>query len=87
MYLSSVHILEVGKLYHPNKTKWQEGAFYQCAGGEHRLELFFNSPSPKEIKSVKSGTASFGFLVQDELICFLFRFYPDFDWFDSPSFT
>lgn len=79
-----MHVFEVGKIYNPNRTSYREGAFYQCTGGTHWLEKFFSSPTSKEIESIKKGVHQFAFHYEKDVILFLFRFFPSFNWSDSP---
>ncbi|MDI7165914.1 hypothetical protein [Leptospira santarosai] len=79
-----MHVYEVGKLYSPGRTSWPEGNSYQCRSGSHELLLFLKKLGQSEIKSIKNGVASFGFLYEENIIFFLHKFYPDFPWSDCP---
>lgn len=81
-----MHILEVGKLYHPNRTSWPELGEYNCRSGQHELRLFFRNPQPQEIKAVQEKKAEFAFTtLEGGLLFFLFRFGDGvISWSDSP---
>lgn len=64
---------EVGKPY-SNRKQWEEGAEYNFRANIHEICLFFRHPKPVEVQAVKQGEASFGLVVQDDVILLVFRF-------------
>lgn len=67
----------VGHLYNEKRTRWEEGSEYNFRGhpnGIHEIRLFFRQPKPVEVQAVKQGEASFGLVVQGDVILLVFRF-------------
>lgn len=81
-----MHLYEVGKPYSPTRTQWEEGTEYNYRGerrGVHEIRLFFRHPKPIEVQSVKQGEATFGLVVQENLIVLVFKFGA-IPWSDAP---
>lgn len=78
-----MHAYTVGELYNPSRTRWPEVAQYNYRGGEHELILFFNQPSPAEIRDVQKGEAEFRLFVQHDQIILVWRF-GRIPWSDAP---
>lgn len=68
--------LEIGQPY-PNVTPPQNeaGEFLVYDGGLE-LRVFYPQPSSREVEAFRRGTASFALAYRDDLIWFLYRFYP-----------
>lgn len=75
-------IYKVGQPYSPTKRNWPEGVDYNYRAGEHELRLFFRSPNPQEVESVRTGPSQFAFTVLDGIIFFCYRFGPALPWGD-----
>lgn len=81
------HKLEVGKPYHPDRKIWPETPTLDYrAGANPELVLFYDSPSRREVESVKSGAAEFALWTDPEgdLIVFCARFGDSVGWVDAP---
>ncbi len=79
------HRLEVGKPYHPDRKIWPQGPQFNYRGGE--LELFFDQPTPEEVRAVKEGRAEFALYDHDGLIVLYYRFADPrggVPWSDAP---
>lgn len=77
------HLYEVGKLYSPNRTKWDENVEYNYRSGAHELRLFCPSPIAKEIADVQSGQVRLALYPYLDVIFFCFKFGEQ-PWSDSP---
>ena len=53
------HRLEVGKPYHPDRKMWPQTPQFNYRGGECELVLFFDQPTPAEVRAVKEGRSEF----------------------------
>ena len=76
--------LEIGKPFVPGRTEWPEGCEYNYYKSGHDLRLFLGEPSLEEIKSVQSGRAEFGLVVERDLIILLYQFEPGLPWSEAP---
>ncbi len=65
---------EVGSLYKPKKTNYNEGTRFDFLQSGAVLELFYDRPTPGEIQDVTKGRFELGFYEKDEVIFMLFRF-------------
>jgi hypothetical protein len=79
-----MHIYRVGDLYVDNRTHWPECAQYNYRGGEHELILFFDRPTPEEVKTVSKARAEFALFVERSLIVMMYRFGQEVPWSDAP---
>jgi hypothetical protein len=82
-----MHRLEVGKPYNPDRKMWPEGNQFNYRSGELELVLFFDQPTPAEIRAVKTGRADFGLYDADGLVVLCYRFWHDLGgvpWSDAP---
>lgn len=57
------HTLAVGKLYHPGRQQWPEGADYNFRDRGHEFRIFIPNASPAEIAAVHEGRVEFGLIV------------------------
>ncbi|XXX79215.1 hypothetical protein WMF30_10615 [Sorangium sp. So ce134] len=78
------HILSVGQLYHPGRTRWPEAVQYQLRGGTHELVMFWPGLAVRDIAAVRRGPCEFALLVQQPVIWLLYRFDGACDWSDAP---
>lgn len=77
-------IYEVGKLYHPERRSWQEGAQFNLRSGVPELLLFFSRPNFHEILAVKKSDAQFGITKIEDVIFFFYKFGSEIPWSDCP---
>lgn len=80
-----LHHFEVGKLYHPDRTRWPECSQYNYRGGNHDFVLFWRRPSPTEVETWRKGRIEFALLVDGPVI-FLF-FKPEGGQWSDAAFT
>lgn len=83
------HILQVGKLYHPDRVRWPERADFNVRSGAPELRLFVAAPTANETQAVSRGVASFALFVEQPVILFCYQFAvtgqaPAFPWSDAP---
>lgn len=76
-------ILEVGKLYHPDRARWPEGGQFNYRGGQYELLLFYGQPTTREQYDIQRGDYSFAVLVEGDIVIFLYRFGGQ-NWADCP---
>lgn len=67
-------LYEVGKIYHPGKTRWTDGTDFNYRAGALELRMFFSRLTGGDIRAIKSGACSFHLAVIDGVIFFLFQF-------------
>ena len=82
-----MHVLEVGKPYHPDRKIWPQAPQFSYRGGECELVLFFDQPTPAKVAAVKSGRAGFALYDRDGLVVLCHRFvHPKggIPWSDAP---
>lgn len=65
---------EVGKLYDPRRTSWSQGGDFNFRSGELELRLFFARLTEADIAAIRSGPATFGYTVVEDLIFFCYEF-------------
>jgi hypothetical protein len=69
-----LELLMVGKLYHPARHSWPEGADYNFRLGSHELRMFVPRATPKEVAAVDSGPVEFGSMVEPAGLFLIVRF-------------
>lgn len=74
---------EVGKLYHPDVTRWPETAQYNFRNSAHELVLYCAALKRREIEAVKSGPSQFALYVPGPDVLFLLSNFGTL-WFESP---
>lgn len=79
-----LHEYRVGTLYHPGRTSWEERGVYQHRSGAHELVLFFERPTPAEVRAVREGEAAFAVLAELPVLIFCYRFGTALPWSDAP---
>lgn len=79
-----MYLYEVGKLYNPERTRWQECAQYNYRGGQHELIIFYSRPSRQEVQAINKSESEFGLVVEGDVIFFLYRFGSILPWSDAP---
>lgn len=75
--------LEVGQLFEPGKTRYQECIKFECTQSGPMLLMFFDQPSNKEVDYIKSGKFQTKFYEYEEVIFMLFKF-GSLSWIDAP---
>lgn len=80
------HALQVGQPYHPQRTRWPEGAHYAYRAGHHELLLFLDSPTAREIAAVRTGAPQCALYTDDAagLLVLLYQFGASVPWSDAP---
>ena len=81
------HRLEVGKPYHPDRKMWPQTPQFNYRGGELELVLFFDQPTPAEVRAVKEGRSEFALYDHDGLVVLCYRFVDPrggVPWSDAP---
>jgi len=79
-----MHQLQVGQLYHPNRTRWPEVAEFNFDAAGYELRLFMGSPTPAEVDAVRSAPADLALLDLAGSVWLLYRFEPGVPWGDAP---
>jgi len=74
---------EVGKIYHPGKTHWQQGTDFNYRANSLELRMFFSKLTRQDIRAIRDGRCTLAFAVIDDLIWFLFEFGPACPWSDN----
>ena len=71
-------VMQIGGLYSPDRTVWEERAEYNYRASGHELRIFFKNPADHEIAAVQSGTAEFGLYYSNHpsspVLIFLYHF-------------
>lgn len=76
-------LLEVGKLYKEGIYKYQEGIRFDFTNAGADLYIMYNSPTTKEIESIRRGNIEFGIYPSEEVLFMLFKF-GNLQWMDAP---
>lgn len=74
---------EVGKPYHPGKTRWQPGSDFNYRSNTLELRLMFDKLTHSDIRAIRRGPATFAFTVIDDIVFFLFEFGRACPWSDN----
>lgn len=76
----------VGKLYHPNRTRWPQSPQFNFRSGLYELVLFFENATKAEIDAVRRDPAEFALTTtgNPDLLFFLYRFGSRVPWGDAP---
>jgi hypothetical protein len=69
-----MHKLEVGKLYDPRRTVWEERADLNFRSVAHELRLFLGGATRAEVEAVQSGPVLFRFFAEPEGLFLITRF-------------
>lgn len=77
-------IIEVGKPFDPSVSACPEGSYYQFSKGSHKLILFYDCPTQKEINDIRTGKAEFRFVMKEDILFFLHTFGSPVIWSDAP---
>jgi hypothetical protein len=65
---------QVGALYHPLKTRWQDGSDFNYLSGCLELRLFFSNLTASDIRQIQQGACTFHLAIVEETLFFLFQF-------------
>jgi hypothetical protein len=80
--VNRVHLLEVGKLYNPDRTSWPETNQYNFRAGQHELVIFYERPTAEEVEAFSKGETEFAMHFERGVIFFLYKF-GDLAWADA----
>lgn len=75
--------LEVGQLFEPGRTHYDEGTKFEFTQGGPVLFIMFERPTEKEIEAVRAGKFIMKFYEHDNIIFMLFKF-EGVPWIDTP---
>lgn len=75
--------LEVGQLFEPSVTHYNEGVKFDFTQGGPILLIFFEHPTAKEVESIRSGKFTMKFYDTDNIIFMFFKF-GSLNWMDAP---
>jgi len=75
--------LEVGQLFEPGRTHYDEGAKFEFTQGGPVLFIMFERPTEKEVEAVRVGKFIMKFYEHDNIIFMLFKF-EGVPWIDTP---
>jgi hypothetical protein len=75
--------LEVGQLFEPGRTHYDEGVKFEFTQSGPMLLMFFDRPTTKEIESIRVGKFKIGFYDIDNIIFILAKF-EGMKWIDAP---
>lgn len=75
--------MEIGQLYQPEKTSWQEEMTYCFDLRGHTLLLALSGLNETKSKDILTGDAEFAFYEDGPAIFFLFRFGKTIPWTDT----
>lgn len=78
-----MHVLQVGQLYHPGRTRWPESPLLRMTSKGMELALFYSAPTSSEIREVKNGLAQWAWISGQHAGLLLFRFGTQ-PWADTP---
>ncbi|HZK18932.1 MAG TPA: hypothetical protein VFD15_06415 [Clostridia bacterium] len=79
-----MHILEVGKLLIPGKTRYNEGATFEYSELGPVLVFAFGNPAPEEIQAVKKGRVDLALYESPPVLFILHKIQGLEQWSDSP---
>jgi hypothetical protein len=68
------HSLRVGRLYHPRRQHWPQGADFNARQGGHELRIFLADAMAREVEAIRSGPVEFGLLVEPLGLFLIARF-------------
>lgn len=74
---------QVGELFEPGKTHYNESTKFDFTESGPILLLFFAGPTRSEVESIREGDIRIGFLEKDGIIFMLFKFQ-NLPWIDAP---
>lgn len=77
-----MHLYEVGKLYSPNRTQWNEQFEFNYRSNVCEILAFFPGLRQHEIDAYKTGKARFALYLEGDMIFLLARF-GDLEWSDG----
>lgn len=75
--------LEVGQLFEPGRTRYDEGVKFEFTQSGPILLIFFDRPTEKEIEAIRAGKFQTKFYEHDNVIFMLFKF-GSLNWIDAP---
>lgn len=78
-----MNILEVGKLFNEDITKYKEGCVFDINDSSCNLIIRFITPSNNEVNAIKQGRFKCWYYTEKEAIFMLFKL-EGIEWMDSP---
>lgn len=83
MFSPDIQTYQIGELYCPTRTIWEERNEWNYRADSHDLLITWKEPTPFEIKMVRESRVEFRIYEFGSAIFFLFRF-GDGPWCDNP---
>lgn len=74
---------EVGQLFEPGRTRYDEGIKFEFTQSGPILLIFFDRPTDKEVESIRVGKLEIGFYDTESSIFILAKF-EGMKWIDAP---
>jgi hypothetical protein len=75
---------EVGKLYHPERTRWEERGEYSYRANSHELRMFFSRLTPQDVRAIRNGKCTFAVAPIEDIVFFCYEFGRACPWSDAP---
>jgi hypothetical protein len=83
--MDTLRHLEVGQLFEPGRTRYQETVKFEFTPGGPVLLIYFERPNQKEIAAIRSGKFKFGFYEHDiGSVIFTLSKFEGLKWMDAP---
>ncbi|MGF1548690.1 MAG: hypothetical protein ACFCUG_15340 [Thiotrichales bacterium] len=73
---------QIGDVYSPEHTRYDEGARYLYSDGAHELVLFWNGPTPAEVEGFRTRPMEVGLFTHGPAAFFLYKIKDVCDWSD-----
>lgn len=70
-----LHMMEVGKLFIPGKTRYQEASVLEYTETGPMLIIAVNRPTEKEVQAARIGRIELAFYETEQVLWFLFKIY------------
>jgi hypothetical protein len=73
---------QVGEIYSPEHTRYDEGARYLYSDGAHELVLFWNAPTPAEVEGFRQQPMEVGLFSHGPAVFLLYKIATVCEWSD-----
>lgn len=73
---------QIGDVYSPEHTRYDEGARYLYSDGAHELVLFWNAPTPAEVEGFRTQPLEVGLFTHGPAAFFLYKIKSVCEWSD-----
>lgn len=80
--MDSSSVRQVGEVYDPAYSRYDEGARYLYTGGAHELTLFWNGPTSAEIAGLRTQPVEVGLFSHGPAGFFLYKIQDVCEWSD-----